>query len=193
MIKIGILGDIGSGKSFVAKSFGYPIFDADAEVAKIYQKDKKIFRKLKKKLPKFFTSFPINKKDVTEAIMHNKTNLNKIVSIIHREIRKKLSKFLKKNEKQKVLILDIPLFLENRINKKDDVLIFVDAKKPEILKRLKKRKNFNKKLIDRFKKIQLPLDYKKRKSQFIIKNNFKPKTIRKYVKYILKETLQRKK
>ena len=135
MIKIGILGDIGSGKSFVAKSFGYPIFDADAEVAKIYQKDKKIFRKLKKKLPKFFTSFPINKKDVTEAIMHNKTNLNKIVSIIHREIRRKLSKFLKKNEKQKVLILDIPLFLENRINKKDDVLIFVDAKKTEILKR----------------------------------------------------------
>ena len=193
MVKIGILGDIGSGKSFVAKSFGYPIFDADAEVAKIYQKDKKIFRKLKKKLPKFFTSFPINKKDVTEAIMHNKTNLNKIVSIIHREIRKKLSKFLKKNEKQKVLILDIPLFLENRINKKDDVLIFVDAKKPEILKRLKKRKNFNKKLIDRFKKIQLPLDYKKRKSQFIIKNNFRPKTIKKYVKYILKETLQWKK
>ena len=190
MIKIGILGDIGSGKSFVAKSFGYPIFDADAEVAKIYQKDKKIFRKLKKKLPKFFTSFPINKKDVTEAIMHNKTNLNKIVSIIHREIRKKLSKFLKKNEKQKVLILDIPLFLENRINKKDDVLIFVDAKKPEILKRLKKRKNFNKKLIDRFKKIQLPLDYKKKKSQFIIKNNFRPKTVRKYVKYILKEILQ---
>ena len=164
MIKIGILGDIGSGKSFVAKSFGYPIFDADAEVAKIYQKDKEIFRKLKKKLPKFFTSFPINKKDVTEAIMYNKTNLNKIVSIIHGEIRKKLSKFLKKNEKQKVLILDIPLFLENRINKKDDVLIFVDAKKPEILKRLKKRKNFNLKIFQKFKDIQLSSNYKKKKN-----------------------------
>jgi len=190
MIKIGILGDIGSGKSFVAKSFGYPIFDADAEVAKIYQKDKKIFRQLKKKLPKFFNSFPINKKNVTEAIMDNKTNLNKIVSIIHQEIRKKLTKFLKKNKKKEVLILDVPLFLENKINKKNDILIFVDAKKSEILKRLKKRKNFNKKLINKFKKIQLPLDYKKKKSQFIIKNNFRPKTVRKYVKYILKEILQ---
>ena len=37
MIKIGILGDIGSGKSFVAKQFGYPVFNADKEVGKIYK------------------------------------------------------------------------------------------------------------------------------------------------------------
>ncbi len=190
MIKIGVLGDIGSGKSFVAKSFGYPIFDADAEVAKIYKKDKKVFKKLKKKLPKFFASFPVDKKDVTKAIISNKMNLDKIVSIIHVEIRRKLGKFLKKNKNQEILILDIPLFLENRINKKNDVLVFVDAKKSEVLKRLKKRKNFNKKIIEKFKKIQLPLDYKKKKSQYIVRNNFNPKTVKKYVKHILQEILQ---
>ena len=36
MIKIGILGDIGSGKSFVSKQFGLPIFNADKEVKNIY-------------------------------------------------------------------------------------------------------------------------------------------------------------
>ena len=41
MIRIGILGDIGSGKSLVAKSFGYPVFNADKEVSKLYQKQKK--------------------------------------------------------------------------------------------------------------------------------------------------------
>ena len=40
MIKIGILGDIGSGKSYVAQNFGYPIFNADYEVAKIYKQNK---------------------------------------------------------------------------------------------------------------------------------------------------------
>ena len=45
MIKIGILGNIGSGKSFVAKSFGYPVFNADEEVRKLYRKDKKIYKK----------------------------------------------------------------------------------------------------------------------------------------------------
>ena len=48
MIKIGILGDIGSGKSYVARSFGYPVFDADKEVSKLYKTNKKIFKKLKK-------------------------------------------------------------------------------------------------------------------------------------------------
>ena len=48
MIKIGILGDIGSGKSFVAKTFGYPVFNADEEVSKLYRNDKKIYLKLKK-------------------------------------------------------------------------------------------------------------------------------------------------
>ena len=52
MIRIGILGDIGSGKSFVAKSFGYPVFNADNEVSKIYKNNKKVFYKLKKKMTK---------------------------------------------------------------------------------------------------------------------------------------------
>ena len=51
MLRIGILGDIGSGKSFVAKSFGYPVFNADKEVVRLYKKDKKIFKKLKKLFP----------------------------------------------------------------------------------------------------------------------------------------------
>ena len=61
MIKIGILGDIGSGKSFVANSFGYPVFNADFEVSQLYRKNKKIFKKLKKILPKYIHTFPIDK------------------------------------------------------------------------------------------------------------------------------------
>ena len=48
MIRIGILGDIGSGKSYVANNFGYPVFNADYEVSQLYKKNKKIFKKLKK-------------------------------------------------------------------------------------------------------------------------------------------------
>ena len=41
MIRIGIIGNIGSGKSYVAQNFGYPVFNADYEVAQLYQKIKK--------------------------------------------------------------------------------------------------------------------------------------------------------
>ena len=186
MIRIGILGDIGSGKSFVARNFGYPVFNADEEVAKLYKKDKKIFKKLKKKLPNYFNSYPINKKDVSHAILDNKTNLKKIIKIVHFEIRKKMTLFLKKNKNKKFVILDIPLLLENKINTKNDVLIFVQAKKIEVLKRLRKRKNFNKKNMKKFNNIHLSLDYKKNKSQFVIKNDFTKRTVLKYINNILK-------
>ena len=189
MIRIGILGNIGSGKSYVAKNFGYPVFNADYEVSKLYKKDKKIFKKLKKKLPKYIFSFPINKNEITKAILSNKVNLKKIITIVHLEIRKILKLFLKKNRNKKVIILDIPLLLENKINNKDDILVFVDSKKTEIEKRLKKRLNFNRKLINKFKKIQFSSSYKKKKANFIIKNNFKKKTLNKSIKKILNEIL----
>ena len=90
---------------------------------------------------------------------------------------------------KKVIILDIPLLLENKINNKDDILVFVDSKKIEIEKRLKKRLNFNSKLINKFKKIQFSSAYKKRKSNFIIKNDFKKKSLKKNIKKILNEIL----
>ena len=189
MIRIGILGDIGSGKSYVAKNFGHPVFNADLEVGRLYKNDRKIFNKLKKTLPKYIHSFPIKKNEVSKAVLANKSNLKKIVKIVHLEIRKKLYIFLSKNRKKKIVILDIPLLLENKINEKNDILVFVKSNKQEILKRLKKRENFNSKLYNKFKNIQLPLDYKKKRSQFVIKNNFTNKYVNKSIKKILKDIL----
>ena len=187
MIKIGILGDIGAGKSYVAKNFGYPVFNADVEVGKLYKKDKRIFNRLKKILPKYIHLFPVNKNEICNAILANKSNLKKIVKIVHLEVKKKMNIFLRKHENKKIVILDIPLLLENKVNKKNDILVFVKSKKSDILKRLKKRKNFNSRLLNKFKKIQLPLDYKMNKSQFIIKNNFTNKSVNKSIKKILKD------
>ena len=189
MIRIGILGDIGSGKSYVANNFGYPVFNADHEVSKLYKKDKKIFYKLNKKLPKYIYSFPVDKYEISKAILSNNTNLKKIINIVHKEIRKKMKLFLKKNEKKKIVVLDIPLLLENKINNKKDVLVFVESKKDDIEKSIKKRDNFNLKLLKKFKKIQLSSSLKKKKSHFIIKNNFTKKSVKIGINNILSKIL----
>ena len=185
MKRIGILGDIGSGKSYIAKNFGYPVYNADEEVGILYRKDRKVFKKLKKVLPKYICSFPINKNEISQAILANNSNLKKIIKIVHFEIRKKMNIFLKKNINKKIVILDIPLLLENKINRKNDILVFIQSKKSNILKRLKKRANFNQKLLSKFKNIQLSLDFKKKKSNFIIKNDFTKKSVKKDIKNIL--------
>ena len=97
--------------------------------------------------------------------------------------------FIKQNKGKKIIVLDIPLLLENKINKKSDILIFVDSKKSDILKKLSKRKNFNKKLHQKFKEIQMSSRIKKKKSKFVIKNDFKKKTIDRNIRIILNKIL----
>ena len=189
MIRIGIIGDIGSGKTFVANNFGYPVFSADLEVAKIYKENKKVFLKLRNKLPKYITRFPVDKNEIINAILSNHNNLNKIIKIVHKEIRKKLNVFIRKNKNKKIVILDIPLLMENKLFNKKDYLVFVDSKKKDIDKRIKKRINFNLKLLKIFRKIQFSSKYKKKKSHFIIKNTFTKKPVKNKIIKIVNEIL----
>ena len=190
MIRVGILGEIGSGKSYVSNKFGYPVFNADFEVSKLYKKDKKTFYKLNKELPKYISSFPIDKNEISNAILSSNSNFRKILKIVHKEIKKKLHSFLKKNKNKKIVILDIPLILENKISNKKDVLVFVDSRREDIENRIKKRPSYNNKLFKKFKKIQFTPAYKKRKAQFIIKNKFTKKSVSIGVKNILKKILK---
>ena len=189
MIKIGILGDIGSGKSYVAKQFGCPVFDADAEVHKIYKKNRICFNRLRNKLPKYISSFPVKKSELGKAIIDNQSNLKKIIKIVHPIVRANMNKFFEKNKNQKMVVLDIPLLIESKIDKKNYILVFVDAKKKEIQKRLEKKSNYNAKILNKLKKFQLPLEIKKRKSEFLIKNNFRSSYIRKNVKVLKNKIL----
>ena len=97
--------------------------------------------------------------------------------------------FLKNNKKKKIIILDIPLLLENKINNKNDILVFVDSKKKDIYKRLKKRRGFNSNLLSKFRKIQNSSNYKKKKSHYIIKNDFTKKSVKSGIKNILTKIL----
>ena len=193
MIRVALVGKIGSGKTFISKLFGYPVFNADKIVSKIYAEDKKIYKKLKKQLPNFFLNFPIKKKELIKAIEENKKNIKIISSIVHPEVRKNLNIFLKKNKKKKLVVLDIPLFLENKLNKINDKIIFVDSKTSDILKRIKTRENFNKKIFERLKNLQYSINKKKKSSSFIIKNNFKKNLVKKAVKDIMDKIIPWKK
>ena len=89
-----------------------------------------------------------------------------------------------------MVILDVPLLLENKLNNRNYILIFVEAKQKDILKNLIKRKNYNPAIYKNLRNIQLPLEFKKKKSNYIIKNDFKSLTVKKSVKLIKKKILK---
>ena len=70
MIRIAIVGEIGSGKSYVSQALGLPVFNADKEVSKIYNNNKNIYLKLKKKFPTFIKSYPIKKEELLKVIIN---------------------------------------------------------------------------------------------------------------------------
>ena len=182
MIRVGLIGEIGSGKSFIAKLFNYPVFNADREVEILYKNSKECYKKLSKKLPRFVKSFPVSKSQLIEAINQDKTNLKKISSVVHPLVRKKMKLFLDKNKKNKIVILDIPLLIENKLYNKKDILIFVKCNQKKVINRLRKRKNYNKKVLLNLRKNQANLLKKRKLANYIIDNNFSHNIMKKKIK-----------
>ena len=162
MIRISLVGQIGSGKTYVSKIFNLPTFNADKEVSHIYKFEKNCYKKLKISFPNFIKSFPIKKSELIKAIKFSTKNIKIISKIIHPLIRGRLNLFLKRNRSKKAVILDIPLYLENNLNKKNDVIIFVSRKNSLIKNDLIKRKNFDIDIFNKLRTIQLPVQYKKK-------------------------------
>ena len=189
MIRVAVIGGIGSGKTFVANLFKCPVFNADDEVKKIYKTNKACFNKLKKILPSYIKSFPIKKKELAEAISKDKKNLKKISYIVHPLVRQKMNLFLKKNKKQKIVLLDIPLLIENKLNKKGDILIFIKSKKSKILHRLKKRPNFNLEFLKNLQKNQTMLSKKIKLANYIVHNNYPTNIMKKKINLLKKRIL----
>ena len=181
MIRVGVIGGIGSGKSFISKLFKSPVFDADKEVNALYKNSLDCYKKLNKKLPKFVKTFPILKSQLIKAINHDKKNIKRISSIVHPLVRKKMKLFLNKNKKSKLIILDIPLLIENKLYNKKDILIFVKSNQNKIINRLKKRKNYNKKVLINLKKNQVDLLKKRKLANYIVDNNFSPIIMKKKI------------
>ena len=93
MIRIAVLGDIGSGKSYFAKQLKIPLFCADEVVKNLYSKSRSLFTKLKKVFPKNLEKLPITKLEIINIINKNPKNLKKIIKIVHPIVRKEMKMF----------------------------------------------------------------------------------------------------
>ena len=189
MIRIGVIGGIGSGKTFISKLFKSPVFNADKEVEFLYKNNLECYKKLKKKLPRFVKSFPISKSQLIKAINEDKKNLKRISSVVHPLVRKKLKSFLNKNRKNKIIVLDIPLLIENKLYNKKDILIFVKSKQNKVINRLRKRKNFSKKILSNLRKNQASLLKKRKLANYIVDNNFSPNIMKKKISLLKNKIL----
>ena len=191
MIKVGILGSVGSGKSFVAnifKDLGFNIFSADKVVSQIYERNKNINKKISKFFKLKLYQGRINKNELRDSLKKNPKKFKYLNKIIHPIVRKKLILFLSKYKKTKLVVLDIPLLIENKMFNFVDIFIFVKTK-PNIFKiRIKKRRNLDKQFLKLLENQQADEKIKKSYADFTVDNSTKDK-VKLQVKKILDKIL----
>lgn len=191
MIKVGILGSVGSGKSFVAnifKELGFNIFSADQVVSQIYERNKNINKKISIFFKLKLNRGKINKNELRDTLKKNPKKFKYLNKIIHPIVRKKLILFLSKYKKTKLAVLDIPLLIENKMFNFVDIFIFVKTK-PNIFKiRIKKRKNLDKQFLKLLENQQADEKIKKGYADFTVDNSTKDK-VKLQVKKILDKIL----
>jgi len=178
MVRVGILGSVGSGKSFVAdifKDLGFNIFSADNEVANIYKNNNIVNKKISKFFKLKIYKGKINKQELRDSLKKNPNKFRFLNKIIHPIVRKKLVLFLSRFKKKKLVVLDVPLLVENKMFNFVDILILVKTRSRSFLNRIKKRKNLDKQFLNILKKQQANEKIKENYADFIIYNSSKNK------------------
>ena len=191
MVRIGILGSVGSGKTFIAnifKELSFNIFSADNEVANIYKNNKIVNKKIAKFFKLKLYKGKINKQDLRDSLKKNPKKFKFLNKTIHPIVRKRLAIFLSRFKKNKVVVLDIPLLVENKMLNFVDILVLVKTRSNSFLSRIKKRKNLDKQFLNILRKQQASEKIKESYADFIIYNSSKNK-VKLQVKNIIDKIL----
>lgn len=176
MIKVGITGGIGSGKSIVSKIFSLleiPIFDADSEAKKIMSNDAELIQQLKNSFGTtvYNSVNELNRAALADIIFNNEEALQKINSIVHPAVNKHFESWVNTNLFASYIIKEAAILFESGSAEGLDYIITVMAPEKIRFKRVMERDNVSLDYVQSVAKNQMSDEDKKTKSNFIIVND----------------------
>lgn len=146
MIKIGLTGGIGTGKSTVAKVFevlGVPVYNSDDRTKKLYLKDVE----LKNEMISHFgnkvydETGMLNKEYLRKLIFNDKEKLSLINKIVHPRVQQDFEKWLLQNRNSNYIIKEAAILIESGAYKNVDKIIVVTSPMNLRMQRVKNRDN----------------------------------------------------
>lgn len=175
MLKIGVTGGIGSGKSTVCNIFrnlGVPVFDSDQASRDLVNEDPAIKSALRKTFGSdmFFQDGNLDRKRLARLVFNNPPELEKLNAIIHPVVFGKFEEFCEKNKKSKYLIKEAAILFETSTHKNLDKIINVYAPKELRIERVLKRENTSREQVEKIMRFQYSDEVKNKLSDYIIVN-----------------------
>lgn len=174
MIKVGLTGSIGMGKSTVAdmfKNFGCPVFDADKAVHGLYEKGGAGIVIIKSFYPAAVVNSAVDREILRSYIAENPDKIRELETFIHPLVKKLRDDFLKTNQNKELLVFDIPLLFETGLNKNMDITVVVSAPYHVQHKRVMSREGMTEKIFSGLLAKQISNDEKKTMADIIIKTD----------------------
>lgn len=173
MIKVGLTGGIGSGKTTVANLFmelGIPVYIADSEAKRLMHTSKAIKRKLLEEFgEKAYIKNKLNRAFLANIVFNNKKKLAAINKIIHPSVANSFKRWLNKHDSPYAIQENAILF-ENNSADKFDLIITVTAPVQEKIRRVMKRDNITKEEVLARMSNQISDKEKIKRSNFVIEN-----------------------
>ena len=194
MLKIGLTGSIGMGKTATGKIFselGLPLYDADAAVHKLYGAGQKGSEKIKEKFPNSINpDGSVNRKSLSTEVLGDPEKIKSLESIIHPLVGEDRKVFFDENAKAKAVVLDIPLLFETGGEKFVDYIVVVDAPREIQEERVLSRPNMTKEKFEKIITQQIPNHEKKKKADFIVDTSISIEDARNQVANIVKKIIE---
>ncbi len=192
MIVVGLTGSIAMGKSETARLFraqGIPVFDADACVDKLYAKDGVATREIASLLPSAINEGAVDRMLLSKILLAQPELLGKIENIVHPLVKQQQQEFLDHHGKKgtEIVILDIPLLLEQGRQAEVDKVIVVSAPATVQQQRAMARPGMTKEKLEMIRSRQMPDARKRTYADFILDTSHGIDVTRQDVKNILNQ------
>ncbi len=192
MIKLGLTGSIGMGKSTTAQIFadkGVPVYDADATVHQLYQSE--AVPLIAEAFPEAVIDGQIDRKILSASVLGKPDQLKKLEKIVHPLVHAKEQQFLRAAEAKgaKLVVLDIPLLFETGGTNRVDQILVVSAPYEMQRERVLSRENMTEGKFQSILARQMPDAEKRAKADFIVDTGQDKEFARQQVSEILDKLL----
>jgi dephospho-CoA kinase len=174
---IGLLGGIGSGKSFIADlfgEFGCLVIRSDKLAEDAYNNPAVLGALREWWGDKVFSpDGKVNRKAISDLVFADSQERSRLEGLIHPLVGAERDRMMEAGAaeaKIKAIVWDSPLILETGIDDQCDALVFVDAPLQARLARVSARRGWNSEELARREKLQMPLDNKQKISDYVIDN-----------------------
>ena len=173
MIRIGLTGSIGMGKSTVAKVFvraGVPLFDADAEVHRLQGRNGRLVAAIEAAFPGTAGEHGIDRAVLSKYVLGDREALRRLERIIHPAVAESRRIFLRRHRSRPLVVLDIPLLFEKKGWRQVDATVVVSAPAWKQARRVLARPNMNPAKLRHIRSLQVPDHIKRSRADFVIDN-----------------------